>query len=97
MGTPLYKSMKAKGTSFYAFPSSSHDLNLANYSDDYKINFTKFALLNIPQQTARSTPIRNKTSKLDFLDKLNTGNAPFYTTYPNTNLPNLFSEQLVKS
>lgn len=96
MGTPLYKPMKARGTSFYAFPSASHDLNLANYSDDYSINFTKFALLNIPQQTSRTNP-RNKTSKLDFLNKFNTGNAPFYTTDPNGGLPTDFSDQLVES
>lgn len=96
MGTPLYKPLKARGTSFYAFPSAAHDLNLANYSDDYSINFTKFALLNIPQQTARTTP-RDKTSKLDFLTKSNTGNAPFYSTDANPSLPTEFSEQLVES
>ncbi len=96
MGTPLYKTMKARGTSFYAFPSASHDLNLANYSDDYSINFTKFALLNIPQQTSRDVP-RNKTNKLDFLPKNNTGGAPFYTTDPGISTPTEFSDQLVES
>jgi len=96
MGTPLYKQMKTRGTSFYAFPSAAHDLNLANYSDDYSINFTKFALLNIPQQTSRTTP-RDKTSKLDLLPKNNTGTAPFYTTDPNQSLPTDFSDQLIES
>jgi len=96
MGTPLYKPMKVRGTSFFAFPSAAHDLNLANYSDDYSINFTKFALLNIPQQTSRTTP-RDKSNKLDFLDKNNNGTAPFYTTDPNVSLPADFSEQLVES
>lgn len=93
MSTPLYKPMKVKGTSFFAFPSAGQDLNLANYSDDYKINFTKFALLNIPQQTFRASdkPV------LDFLEKSNTGSAPFYSTDPNTNLPLEFSDQLVES
>ena len=39
MSTPLYKSMKDKGTTFYAFPSTSSNPNP---------NFSKFVLLNIP-------------------------------------------------
>jgi hypothetical protein len=97
MGTPLYKQMKVKGTSFYAFPSASHDLNLANYSDDYKINFTKFALLNIPQQTTRTSSARDKESILDFIPKSDEGHAPFYTDDPNVDTPVEFSEQLVES
>ena len=50
MATPLYKGMKTKGTSFYAFPSAAEDMNLAFSNDHYKISFTKFALLNIPEQ-----------------------------------------------
>lgn len=100
MGTPLYKPMKVKGTSFYAFPSAAHDFNLAKNSEDYKINFTKFALLNIPQQTSRSTDIdgnRTKQSVLDFLDKSNSGDAPFFSSDPNANLPTSFSDQLIES
>jgi hypothetical protein len=39
MSTPLYKKMKNKGTSFYAFPSTSSNPNP---------HFSKFVLLNIP-------------------------------------------------
>lgn len=101
MGTPLYKNFKIRGTSFYAFPSASHDFNLANNSEDYKINFTKFALLNIPQQTDRDvdaeTGLRTKKSVLDFLDKSISGDAPFFSADPNPNLPANFSDQLVES
>ena len=41
MATPLYKPMKQRGTSFYAFPSAASDLNLAKYNDFYDLNFTK--------------------------------------------------------
>ena len=39
MATPLYKSMKNKGTSFYQFPSAGQDLNASFQNDSYKMNF----------------------------------------------------------
>ena len=87
--------MKAKGTSFYCFPSSASDLNLANYSDYYDLNFTKFALLNIPrQENGIPNPI---DGVLDFLPKSNTGEAPFYCDDPNYTTPTKLSDQLVES
>ena len=41
MSTPLYKRMKDKGSTFYAFPLSSMHPNP---------KFTKFVLLNIPNK-----------------------------------------------
>jgi len=41
MSTPLYKKMKQKGSTFYAFPSTKHHTNP---------NFSKFVLLNIPRR-----------------------------------------------
>lgn len=95
MATPLYKKMKDRGTSFYIFPSSSQDLNLANLNTNYKINFTKFALLNLPEQTSGvSTQL---TGKFKF-DKDEDG-PRFYNFQPggNNDLPTLFSEQLIES
>ena len=90
MGTPLYKFMKNRGTSFYAFPSAASDFNLANYNDFYKINFNKFVLLNIP--------VRNETKKiLTFVPKANDGTASFYSTDPNYTLPTKFADQLIES
>ena len=100
MSTPLYKSLKARGTSFYAFPSAASDLNLANYNDFYDLNFTKFALLNIPMQEDRldqQVSNRKRDGVLDFLAKSNTGEAPFYCDDPNYNTPHNLSEQLVES
>ncbi len=45
MATPLYKFLKQKGYSTYVFPSASEDISLAYQNDNYKMNFTKFALL----------------------------------------------------
>jgi len=95
MATPLYKPMKSKGTSFYAFPSSASDLNLANYNDFYDLNFTKFALINIPRQKAGvPNPI---DGIMDFIPKYNNGDAPFYSDDPNYTTPTKLSEQLVES
>ena len=41
MSTPLYKRMKQRGSTFYAFPSTKHHTNP---------NFSKFVLLNIPKR-----------------------------------------------
>jgi hypothetical protein len=68
MATPLYKSMKTSGISFYTFASSAEDITIAYQNQDYKMNFSKFVLLNLPQQS---------TSKLNFKDT-------FYTADPNT-------------
>ena len=95
MGTPLYKRMKQRGTSFYAFPSASSDLNLANYNDFYNLNFTKFALLNIPRQINGSPePI---DGILDFIPKRNTGENSFFSDDPNHTSPTKLSDQLVES
>ena len=96
MATPLYKKMKSKGTSFYCFPSAASDLNLANYNEVYDLNFTKFALLNIPRQENGSPyPI---DGVMDFLPKGSyDGRTSFYTDDPNQGTPSKLSEQLVES
>jgi len=95
MSTPLYKSLKSRGTSFYAFPSASSDINLANYNDYYNLNFTKFALLNIPKQTLSNNSMNDGV--MEFIPKSNSGDAPFYCDDPNTSKPTLLSDQLVES
>ena len=95
MATPLLKSMKQRGTSFYCFPSASSDLNLANYNNFYDLNFTKFALLNIPRQVnGVPNPI---DGVMDFLPKSNSGEASFYCDDPNYTTPTKLSDQLVES
>ena len=93
MATPIFKSFKARGTSFYAFPSAASDLNLANYNDFYDLNFSKFALLNIPRQVnGQPDPI---DGIMDFLPKSKAGDAPFYCDDPNYTTPTKLSDQLV--
>lgn len=81
MATPLYKGMKPKGISFYSFPSSSEDVTISFQNADYKIDFSKFVLLNLPKQDL----INNV---LDFRES-------FYTVDPNT--PSKYSDQLIES
>jgi hypothetical protein len=95
MATPCYKRLKDRGTSFYAFPSAASDLNLANYNDFYNLNFSKFALLNIPiQKDGSPYPI---DGVMDFIPKSDMGENAFYCDDPSTSLPSKLSEQLVES
>jgi len=48
--TPLYKSIKANGTSFYAFPGAQEDISAAYQNSNYKMYFSKYVLLNLPKQ-----------------------------------------------
>jgi len=99
MATPLFKSMKNKGTSFFAFPSAANDMNLAFSNDNYKLNFTKFTLLNIPEQEVIASGIeRDQTKgKLNF-DKSEDG-PNFYNFQPggNNDLPVDFGDQMIES
>jgi hypothetical protein len=100
MACPLFKSLISKGTTFYGFPSATQDMNLAFSNDNYKLNFTKFALLNIPEQkiVIDSGVIRDQTKgKLNF-DK-NENGPNFYNFQPgnNNDLPNDFGDQMVES
>lgn len=48
--TPLYKFLKNQATSFYCLPSSAEDFNAAYQNSNYKMYFSKFALVNFPKQ-----------------------------------------------
>ena len=48
--TPLYKSLKPNGTSFYAFPSAAEDISASFQNPLYKMYFTKYVLVNFPKQ-----------------------------------------------
>ena len=48
--TPLFKSLKPNGTSFYAFPGAAEDISAAYQNDNYKMYFSKYVLLNFPKQ-----------------------------------------------
>jgi hypothetical protein len=48
--TPLYKSLKKNGTTFYCFPGAAEDISAAYQNANYKMYFSKYILLNLPKQ-----------------------------------------------
>lgn len=64
MATPLFKSMRNKGTSFYAFPNAIKDFSLDNFQENIKISPSKFVLLNIPKSYSGTT---TDPGELDFV------------------------------
>lgn len=57
--TPLYKSLKPNGTSFYAFPGASEDISAAYQNSSYRFYFSKYVLLDLPKQDVISGSISN--------------------------------------
>ena len=57
--TPLYKFLKSNGTSFYAFPGAAEDISAAYQNSNYKMYFSKFALLNFPKQNLNAGTMSN--------------------------------------
>lgn len=57
--TPLYKSLKQNGTSFYAFPGAVEDISAAYQNSNYKMYFSKYVLLNLPKQNLVSGTLSN--------------------------------------
>ena len=50
MSTPLYKSLKPNGTSFYCFPSAAEKISAAYQNQNNKMYFSNYVLLNFPAQ-----------------------------------------------
>jgi len=100
MATPLYKKMKPRGTSFYSFPSAIHDKNLVDMNDKMTMTFSKYVLLNIPEQeiVIESGVDRDQSKGVLNFDK-DVNGPRFYNFQPghNTDLPIKFSEQLIES
>jgi hypothetical protein len=86
--TPLYKGLKANGTSFYAFPGAAEDISAAYQNSNYKMYFSKYVLLNFPKRNltagTQSNPIY-----FDF--------DSAFTKSQNYTPPTSFSEQIVES
>lgn len=59
--TPLYKSLKTNGTSFYCFPSAAEKISAAYQNANNKMYFSNYVLLNFPKQNlsvgTNSSPI----------------------------------------
>lgn len=80
--TPLYKYLKENGTTIYALPGAEEDIN--QQSDNYKMYFSKFILLNLPKS---QTNLTNEPKYWDFTN--------FYTASDNTT--NSYSDSVVNS
>lgn len=82
--TPNYKSLKKNGTTFYAFPGAAEDISAAYQNENYKMYFSKYALLNLPKQELEEYPRKFKFDSSFIVSS----NAPKAKT---------FSEQIVES
>ena len=88
--TPLYKSLKSNGTSFYAFPGASEDISAAYQNSNYKMYFSKYVLLNLPKQnTVPGSGSASKPVYFDFDNSFKRSNA----ATPTTN----YSEAMIES
>ena len=90
MSTPLYKSVKTNGTSFYAFPSAAEDISAAYQNSNYKMYFSKYVLLNLPKQNLNTgSGTASKPVYFDF------NNA--FKKSVTAGLPTDFKDQIIES
>lgn len=88
--TPLYKSLKTNGTTFYAFPGAAEDISAAYQNSNYKMYFSKYALLNFPKQnTEGGEGTQSRPIYFDFEES--------FERSINSTQPSNFSEQIVES
>lgn len=88
--TPLYKSLKTNGTSFYAFPSAAEDISAAYQNSNYKMYFSKYVLLNLPKQNLN--PGSGTASKQVYFDFDSSFKKSVTATEPAT-----FKDQIIES
>jgi hypothetical protein len=86
--TPLYKGLKSNGTTFYAFPGAAEDISAAYQNANYKMYFSKYALLNFPTQNL-SAGTQSKPIYFDFESS--------FKRSVNATPPADFSSQIVES
>jgi hypothetical protein len=97
MSCPLYKSLKTNGTTFYAFPSASEDISAAYQNSNYKMYFSKYALLNLPKQvTSDSLTGSSPTASQPIYFEFDKDLGPFRQSVAATP-PASFSEQIIES
>ena len=86
--TPLYKGLKSNGTTFYAFPGAAEDISAAYQNANYKMYFSKYALLKFPTQNL-SAGTQSKPIYFDFESS--------FRRSVNATPPADFSSQIVES
>lgn len=97
MATPLYKSLKGNGVSFYAFPSAAEKISAAYQNQNNKMYFSNYILLNLPAQNLSigSGTSSNKPIYWDFTNA--TGQGWGFETPDGYTPPTSFGEQVVES
>lgn len=96
MSTPLYKSVKTNGTSFYAFPSAAEDISAAYQNSNYKMYFSKYVLLNLPKQNLNTgSGTASKPVYFDFDNSANLGYG--FKKSVTAGLPTDFKDQIIES
>jgi hypothetical protein len=88
---PLYKRMRERGTTFYAFPSAANDFNVYPFQEAFDVQVDKFILLNIPMSTGKTLNF-TKTDTTDAANGIN-----IYNFDPNYQYPVKYSEKIVES
>ena len=86
--TPLYKFLKANGTSFYAFPGAAEDISAAYQNSNYRMYFSKFVLLDLPKQNLTAGTM-SKPILFDFDNS--------FSKSPVATPPADYKEQLIES
>ena len=93
--TPLYKRLKNKGNSFYAFPGAAEDISAAYQNSNYKMYFSKYVLLNFPKQNLIKK-VNSTLADRDALDNVYFNFPGSFKTSQNTTSAN-FSEAIIES
>ncbi|MFW6009642.1 MAG: hypothetical protein ACOCP8_10300, partial [archaeon] len=93
--------MTDRGTSILVFPSASRDMNRDFQNPNYKVNFSKFALLNFPKQDLAQAGDDGQEDGIMNFSKYREG-PRFYNFQPGSGsfpgpIPDKFSEQLIES
>ena len=87
MATPLVRIPQVQGGTMYAFASAAKDLTRAFNNPDLKFEFSKFALLDLPDFTAAV----NGSNTIDFeLNLLQASGANYVPTQPNVDFAQTF-------
>lgn len=94
MATPLYKSLKSNGTSFYCFPSAAEKISAAYQNSNNKMYFSKYVLLNFPAQNL-SVGTNSAPIYFDFLDTSSQGWG--FKQSNDATPPTNFSDEIIES
>ena len=92
MATPLVRIPQSQGGTMYAFASSAKDMTRAFNNPDIKFNFSKFALLDLPDFTTSV----NGSNTIDFsLNLKQPSGSSYVATAPNVDFAQTFQNYVL--